>query len=294
MTEDAPHDTTVPLETETDGMAEHLHGTVNRHDLARFEDRTVVVTGSTRGIGEGIARRFASEGANVVVSGRTTEDGERIVEDLTDAGAEATFVRADMGEVEDVTGLIDETVEHYGGIDVLVNNAAAWSHGSFATRDIDDWDLVMDVSLRGPWLATKRAVEHFPPGGRVLNISSVHSVATDPEHFPYNAAKAGLNGMTRSMAIDLGPLDVTVNTILPGKVLHGRNIPAEDDSRYARYAPSNRRGKPDDIAALSAFLASEEAGFITGATLTADGGWTCCLFDKLGRYDSLNERHADR
>jgi NAD(P)-dependent dehydrogenase (short-subunit alcohol dehydrogenase family) len=114
-------------------------------------------------------------------------------------------------------------------------------------------------------------------------------VATDPEHFPYNAAKAGLNGMTRSMAIDLGPLDVTANAILPGAVLTGPRLSTEDDSRYAELAPSNRRGRPDDIAGLSAFLASEEAGFITGATVTADGGWTCCLFDNTDAYDSLEE-----
>jgi len=292
--EDIPHNTsTAGASTDdpaTDDQTRTLHSVVNRHGIARFEDRTAIVTGSTRGLGEGIARRLASEGANVVVTGRTVDDGEDVVEDVRDADGEATFVRADMGDPDDIQHLIDETAERYGAIDVLVNNAAALSLGPFETRERSDWELVMDVSLRGPWLATKYALDHLPRGGRVINISSVHSIVTGPQHFPYNVAKAGLNGMTRSLAIDLGPLGITVNAILPGRVRNDDRDLGEQSRRYADLTPAGRVGMPDDIAALTAFLASDEAGFITGATVTADGGWTTCLHEKMDRYEQAGYR----
>lgn len=264
-----------------------LHTNVNRHDLQRLTGKTAIVTGSTRGIGEGIARRFASEGASVVVSGRTVDDGEAITEDIRDAGGDAAFVRADMADPDDIKRLIEETTDRYGTIDILVNNAAAWNHGRFTERTMDDWETIIDVSLRGPWLATKYALDDMAAGGSVINVSSIHALATDPGRFPYNVAKAGLNGLTRSLAIDLGPLDITANAIMPGPIQIRGPIPHDDDSREARLLPANRRGKPSDVAGLAAYLASDEAGFVTGTSIPIDGGWSVCLFDDIDAYHEL-------
>lgn len=264
-----------------------LHTNVNPHDLQRLTGKTAIVTGSTRGIGEGIARRFASEGASVVVSGRTVDDGEAIAEDIRNAGGDAAFVRADMADPDDIKRLIEETTDRYGTIDILVNNAAAWNHGRFTERTMDDWETIIDVSLRGPWLATKYALDDMPAGGSVINISSIHALATDPGRFPYNVAKAGLNGLTRSLAIDLGPLDISANAIMPGPIQIRDPIPHDDDSREARLLPANRRGKPNDVAGLAAYLASDEAGFVTGTSIPIDGGWSVCLFDDIDAYHEL-------
>lgn len=287
MTQNQNQRSSNPIDTSTDPEEDPVHTNVNRHGLSRLTGKTAIVTGSTRGIGEGIARRYASERANVVVSGRSSEAGEAIAADINTAGGEAVFIRADMADPDDIESLITETVERYGSIDLLVNNAAAWNHGKFETRTMEDWEMVMNVSLRAPWLATKYALDAMPAGSSVINVSSIHAIGSDPGHFPYNVAKAGLNGMTRSMAIDLGELDINVNTIMPGPVRTTGPVPDDDTGRTARLNPANRRGRPNDVAGLAAYLATEESEFMTGASLTIDGGWSVCLYDKIGTYEDV-------
>lgn len=252
---------------------------VNPHGLNRFEGKTAVVTGSTRGIGKGIARRFASEGAAVVVIGRSVDAGETVAEEIRENGNDATFVAANMADPDAIKRVIDTAVEQYGTIDVLVNNAAAWTNGPFEERTLEDWEMVMNVSLRAPWLTSKYALEHIPSGGSIVNISSVHSTASDPQRFPYNVAKAGLNGLTRSLAIELGSLDITVNALVVGNVIKpSSGTDAFDpDSWSARLLPVNRRGTPEDIAGITTFLGTADASFITGASIPVDGGRLACL-----------------
>lgn len=242
--------------------------------LQGLDGRVAIVTGSTRGIGRGIAHRLAAEGVRTIVSGRSEDDGAAVVDEIEDHGCEATYVKADLADPAAAFALVDETVDIFGGIDFLINNAAAWRHGTALDRSVEDWEAVMAVSLRAPWLLSKAAVEHMDGGGRIVNISSVHSVATDPGRFPYNVAKSGLNGLTRALAIDLGPEDVTVNGIKVGAVpqeYRGVN-PFDGDSWYARLAPAGRSGTPLDVAALVTFLCTAEAGFITAASIPCDGG----------------------
>lgn len=244
----------------------------------RFDGKTALITGSTKGIGEGIAKRFAAEGAAVVVTGRTVDAGERVVETIDDAGGVATFVRADMRRPDDIERLVAETADRYGGIDVLVNNAAVQTETGVTEATLADWDRVVETDFRSYWLCSKYAVEQMVDGA-IVNVSSNHAHATIPGLFPYNAVKAGIDGMTRAMALEFGPA-VRVNTVNPGYVAVERNEAtlAERDSLDGIH-PVGRVGTPDDVAGPVSFLASDDAAFVTGTNLVVDGGRSAVLED---------------
>jgi NAD(P)-dependent dehydrogenase (short-subunit alcohol dehydrogenase family) len=168
----------------------------------RFTDAVVIVTGSTRGIGAGVAKRFAREGASVVVTGRSREAGEATVTDIEDEGGEAVFVRADMRDPDDIAALFEAAVDTYGSLDVLVNNAGVETNTGVAEATMDDWEFVVETDFRSFWLCAKEAVARMDEGA-IINTSSNHAFLTMPQMFPYNAVKSGINGMTRAMALDL-------------------------------------------------------------------------------------------
>ncbi|WP_137286283.1 SDR family NAD(P)-dependent oxidoreductase [Halorussus salinisoli] len=256
--------------------------------MNRFEDQTVLVTGSTRGIGEGISKRFAREGASVVVTGRTAEDGEATAQEIRDEGGDATFVEADMRDPDDIAALVEATAEEYGGIDVVVNNAGVETDTSVTEATLDDWDLVLETDFRAYWLTAKHAVEYIEEGA-IVNVSSNHAFVTMPEMFPYNAVKAGINGMTRAMALDLGP-EIRVNTVNPGWVAVERTeagLSSEERDRLESIHPVGRIGDPEDVAGAVTFLASDDAGYVTGTSLLVDGGRTAVMQDDtLPNYGS--------
>lgn len=257
----------------------------------RFEGKTVIVTGSTRGIGAGVAKRFAAEGANVVVSGRTAEAGRAVVSEIEADGGEAVFVRTDMRDPDDIASLARATAERYGSVDVLVNNAGVQTETAADEATIDDWEFVVETDFRAYWLAAKAVLEHMDRGA-IVNVSSNHAYATMPAHFPYNAVKAGINGMTRSLALDFGPT-VRVNTVVPGWVEVERTREELPEGRLAEVEsihPTGRIGTPADVAGTVSFLASEDAAFVTGAALLVDGGRGAAMQDDtLPDYRELEE-----
>lgn len=247
--------------------------------LKGLSGTTAIVTGSTRGIGRGIAQRFAVEGVNTVITGRSVDAGEQVATEIRDEGYTATFIEADMSEPDDIEYLINATVDRYQTVDIVVNNAAAWRHRSTADRSFQEWDHVLNVSLRAPWYLSQLALKHMQSGSSIINVSSIHSVRCDPARFPYNVAKSGLNGLTRAMAIDFGPYGVRANGLIVGNVQkeHSSGDPFDEANFFARLVPVQRRGLPSDVAAIAVFLASSEAGFITGTNIPIDGGRDVCL-----------------
>lgn len=255
----------------------------------RFAGQSAIVTGSTRGIGASVAKRLAVEGADVVVSGRTETAGKAVVEAIETSldGADrstgdATFIRADMRDPDDIAALVEATTDRYGGVDVLVNNAGVQTETSADEATMDDWAFVLETNFRAYWLAAKAVHDHMDRGV-IVNVSSNHAHATMPSHFPYNAVKAGINGMTRSMAVDFGP-QIRVNTVVPGWVEVERTREELSEGRLAEVGsihPVGRIGDPDDVAGAISFLASDDAAFVTGAELLVDGGRGAVMQDDV-------------
>jgi NAD(P)-dependent dehydrogenase (short-subunit alcohol dehydrogenase family) len=259
----------------------------------RFANKTAIITGSTRGIGAGIAKRLAAEGANVVISGRTADAGKAVVtkiQENTAIDGNAIFVRADMRDPDAIAALIDATVEKFGTIDILVNNAGVQTETAADEATLDDWDFVLETDFRAYWLAAKYAVDQMERGS-IINISSNHAMTTMPAHFPYNAVKAGIDGMTRAMALDFGP-HIRVNTVAPGWVEIERTRTELPDGRLSEVEsihPVGRIGVPADVAGAVSFLASNDAAFISGSTLLVDGGRSAVMQDDtLPDYRSKN------
>ena len=263
------------------------HDSPREHAVpGRFAGQTAIVTGSTRGIGAGIAERLAAEGANVVVSGRSEDAGEAVVERIDEAtggdAGDAVFVRADMRDPEDVAALAEAAVAAHGSLDVLVNNAGVQTETAADEASLDDWAFVVETDFRAYWLAARAALEHMDRGA-IVNVSSNHAHATMPKHFPYNAVKAGINGMTRSLAVDFGP-SVRVNTVVPGWVEIERTRDELPEGRFEEVEsihPTGRIGTPSDVAGAVSFLASEDAAYVTGSALLVDGGRGAVLQDDV-------------
>jgi len=257
--------------------------TVVSMDLAGL---SAIVTGSTRGIGAEIARVLATAGASVVVSGRTETEGKRVVKEIRQQGRTATFKQTDVRQPAELKELIQTTVETYGGIDILVNNAAFETDTSPEAVSVELWNEMLETDLRAYWLAAKYAYPFLVESEQsaVINISSNHAIATQPEKFPYNMIKAGIDGMTRSMAVAWGVDGIRVNSVNPGWTMVDRIADAITDEELAelnRIHPVGRIGEPEDVANAVVYLASDLAGFVTGERLVVDGGRTAVLQDDL-------------
>lgn len=242
--------------------------------------KVAVVTGSSSGIGQAIALRLASEGAAVVVnySGHS-EGAEATLKSITDAGGKGVIVQADVSKLADVQNLVEQAWTQLGGCDILVNNAGVEKGAEFWDVTEADYDLVLGVNLKGVFFLTQafvRKLREAKKPGRVINISSVHEDMVFPHFASYCASKGGVRMLMRDLAVELGPLGITVNNVAPGAIVTPINAsllndPAKLDP-LLRNIPLGRLGKPEEVAGMVAYLASEEASYVTGSTFVIDGG----------------------
>jgi len=254
----------------------------------RLEGKVALVTGSTRGIGRATAIRFAAEGAQVIVTGRSQEAGDAVEREIRAAGGEATYVATDLAHEDQVQGAVRIAVQRYGQLTTLVNNAAPTElmgpgrlDGRVTELSNEAWDAIMLVGLKAVVWMCKYAIPEMvrAGGGAIVNISSAASMLGTPGLDTYTALKGALNTLTRSMAVEYAADGIRSNGIVSGMVLSSPGAarlmedPAIGDATRAMHL--TRLGMPEDIAAAALFLASDEAAFITGALLPVDGGVTC-------------------
>jgi len=235
-----------------------------------------VITGSSRGIGAAIAKRLAAAGYGVSVNYLTNHKrAKKLVAEIEAAGGRAFPFQADVAEVEAVQALVEETAKRFGGIRVVVNNAGFSQHRTIEEMTIEDWNRSVAVNLSAAIHTVKAALPYMrqEPWGRIVNICSLRAMTGSDHGAHYAAAKAGLIGLTKSLALELAPA-ITVNAISPGYTnteMNAEALAKHGDAIRAKI-PAKRVAEPEEIAALAAFLASEEAGYITGETINANGG----------------------
>ena len=237
----------------------------------RLEGRNALVTGSSQGIGQSIAMRLASEGANVVVHYRShPETGEETAESIRVLGRKSKAIYADLGNVTEVQALVAQAIETLGSLDILVNNAGLEKKAAFVDVTEADYDLVMNVNLKGTFFATQAFARHVSSragSGKIINISSVHEDLPFPNFTAYCASKGGLKMVTRNLSIELAPLGITINNIAPGAIETPINAKLLNDPVLLKTLLGNiplaRLGKPADVAGVAAFLASADADYIT-------------------------------
>jgi NAD(P)-dependent dehydrogenase (short-subunit alcohol dehydrogenase family) len=236
-----------------------------------------LVTGGNRGLGRTLIDRLAQGGAAISVVGRDGDSCEAAAAELKAAGHTAIAVKADLHSASDITAAIAETVARLGRLDILINNAGVYPHSSLLELPDDEWDDVFAVNLRGAFIAIRESVRQMVAqgdGGRIVNIASVDAIAPEPRFSHYDASKGGLVALTRSLALELGEHDITINAVGPG-LIDGPGLDEFVPKRKAAFldhVPLKSIGSPDDIADAVVFLSSGMARWITGQTLYVDGG----------------------
>ena len=252
--------------------------------MKRLEGKVAIVTGSSRGIGKGIAIKLAIEGAKVVVNYSSSPDkAKEVVNEINNNGGEAIAIEADMSKIDQIKQLVAKTVDKYGQLDILVSNAGIEHFGSFEEVTEEEFDKVFSVNTRGQFFAMQEAAKRMKDGGRLICTSSISASKGFINHSVYSGSKGANESFARNLAVDLGPRGITVNAIAPGATKtdmyeHNANLYRDPDSKLSvdeqmnKFSPLGRVGTPEDIANVVAFLASNEAGWITGQVIHVTGG----------------------
>ena len=250
----------------------------------RFKNMVALVTGAAGGIGRAVALRLAHEGACVAAQDIDQDGCRQTAQAILDRGGRALAVFGDISRESDAEAFTKAATDHFGGLDVLVNNAGVDLTSQCEQTPLADWERALAVDLTGSFICSKHAYPWLKrsPAASVVNITSIHARNTQAHRTAYAAAKAGLLGFTKSLALEWGPKGIRINAILPGYIqtdiwnlwLEKEKEPQALLDRLARHHPLRRLGAPEDVAGAVAFLASSDAGFITGSTLVVDGGLT--------------------
>jgi meso-butanediol dehydrogenase/(S,S)-butanediol dehydrogenase/diacetyl reductase len=248
--------------------------------MKRLEGKVAIVTGASSGIGAATARRFAEEGARLVLADIEEEGGRKLAEELRGTGSEAEFQLCDVGELEQVEALVAASLEHFGSLQILFNNAGVGTYGKTPDLEPEIWHRVLNVNLNSVFYCCRAAIPAMREagGGSIVNTASVSGLFGDFGLTAYNAAKGAVVNYTRSLALDHAREGIRVNAVCPGPVETGlttaaMNLPGQME-RFRAAVPLGRAGYADEIAAAVAFLASDDASFITGENLVVDGGMT--------------------
>ncbi|MGI9292513.1 MAG: 3-oxoacyl-ACP reductase FabG [Pseudomonadales bacterium] len=245
--------------------------------LTSIKDRSVIVTGGSKGIGNGIAKVFAAQGAKVMIAARSEDVGNAAVEGLRAAGGTAEFCQCDVSNWDSVRDMVDKTAETFGGLNVMCANAGAFPQAKIIDMDPDEWDQVMATNLKSAFLCVKASIPHFEKagGGRVVLTSSITGPVTGyPGWSHYGASKSGQLGFLKTACMELSKYNVTVNAVMPGNIYtEGLQDLGQDYlDTMAASIPLKRLGDVADIGNAALFFASDEAGYITGQTIIIDGG----------------------
>ena len=254
--------------------------------MGMLDDKVAVVTGASSGLGRAIALRYAAEGARVALADvreEPVEGGATTLALIGAAGGDAFFVDTDVGQWSDIDRLIAATVERFGRLDVMVNNAATYTSTNLLESTEAQWERVLRVNLTGMFFGCKRAVQQMltqetcdEVRGRIVNISSQHGMVASPGDVPYGVSKGGTVQLTRQIAVDHAPDLIVCNAVAPGKIITGKPGTANDPDALdysRRRTPWPRLGRPEDVAGAALFLGSGLASFVTGINLMVDGGW---------------------
>ncbi len=243
-----------------------------------LKDKVAIVTGSVKGIGLGIAKELAKNGANVVISDLDQKSCQQVANEIkTSYSVNAIGIKCDMAKLNEINELVKKTMKAFGRIDILVNNAGIYPYKNTLEISEKDWDKLMDINLKGLFFLSQQSAKVMQQGSRIVNISSIASVQAFAGLSHYCSSKGGVNGLTRGMALDLAPNGINVNAVLPGAIETPGATGAMDDETKAKTAaiiPLKRFGTPEDIAGAVLYLASDMSKYVTGQTIIVDGGWT--------------------